>query len=82
MRLRRKKCPAVATNTFDYFGGILSYLIIAIPIFLFGSYDHMRGSDDECKTGGALGAEISKVKYWFLCKERLNSNVRICETFT
>jgi len=41
-------------NIFDYFGGIFSYLILAIPIFS-GKYDHLTPSD--------LGSLISQVTH-------------------
>lgn len=41
-------------NTFDYLGGFLSYIIIAIPIFT-GVYDGL--------TPGELSALISKVGF-------------------
>lgn len=43
-------------NTFDYVGGFLSYIIIAIPIFT-GVYDSL--------TPGELSALISKVSMFF-----------------
>lgn len=44
---------SVGINTFDYLGGVLSYIIIAIPIFT-GIYDSL--------TPGELSALISKVR--------------------
>lgn len=42
----------VGVNTFDYLGSILSYIVIAIPIFA-GQYDGL--------TPGELSALVSKV---------------------
>lgn len=47
---------SVGVNTFDYLGGFLSYIIIAIPIFS-GIYDGLSPSD--------LSALISKVGFFF-----------------
>ena len=41
-----------SVNIFDYVGGILSYLIIAIPLFS-GDYDHLAPEE--------IGALISRV---------------------
>lgn len=46
---------SVGVNTFDYLGSILSYIVIAIPIFA-GEYDGL--------TPGELSALVSKVS-WF-----------------
>ncbi len=43
---------SVGVNTFDYLGSILSYIVIAIPIFA-GEYDGL--------TPGELSALVSKV---------------------
>lgn len=43
----------VSTQTIDYFGGILSYLIIAIPIFVLDSYEDVPPTE--------LAGIISKV---------------------
>jgi len=40
----RKLTLDLATNTFDYMGSVLSYLVIAVPIFA-GTYDHMDSSE-------------------------------------
>lgn len=45
---------SVGVNTFDYMGSILSYIVIAIPIFA-GEYDGL--------TPGELSALVSKVSY-------------------
>lgn len=47
----------VGVNTFDYLGGFLSYIIIAIPIFS-GVYDSL--------TPGELSALISKVDMFYV----------------
>ncbi len=46
---------SVGVNTFDYLGSILSYIVIAIPIFA-GEYDGL--------TPGELSALVSKVSYF------------------
>lgn len=46
----------VGVNTFDYLGGFLSYVVVAIPIF-GGLYDGL--------TPGELSALISRVQYFF-----------------
>lgn len=56
LNLRRRLLsspPSVGVNTFDYLGGFLSYIIIAIPIFT-GIYDGL--------SPGELSALISKVR--------------------
>lgn len=47
---------SVGINTFDYLGGVLSYIVIAIPIFT-GIYDSL--------TPGELSALISKVRMFY-----------------
>ncbi len=46
---------SVGVNTFDYLGSILSYIVIAIPIFA-GEYDGL--------TPGELSALVSKVSHF------------------
>lgn len=46
---------SVGVNTFDYLGSILSYIVIAIPIFA-GDYDGL--------TPGELSALVSKVSHF------------------
>ena len=49
----------VSINSFDYLGSILSYVVIAVPIFM-GKYDNLSPSD--------LSALISQVSYSNLVK--------------
>lgn len=62
----------VGVNTFDYLGGFLSYIIIAIPIFS-GVYDSL--------TAGELSALISKVDMFYVFSY-LNSSFYLCQNRT
>ena len=53
-----------STNMFDYFGGIASYMVIAIPIFA-GVYDSM---DEPALAQGTHNFYFYTIKitnYWF-----------------
>ena len=42
-----------SVNFFDYFGAILSYILISIPVFYLGWYDHLSAVE--------LSSLVSKV---------------------
>jgi hypothetical protein len=48
----------VATNSFDFFGGILSYIIIAIAIFVQNKYEGQMGPE--------LNGRISENAFYYL----------------
>ncbi|CAJ0609181.1 unnamed protein product [Cylicocyclus nassatus] len=53
------KYPAQFLQNFiDYYGAVLSYLIILFPVFIFHSYDHMDGP--------TLAQQISNNAFYFL----------------
>ncbi|GMR60153.1 hypothetical protein PMAYCL1PPCAC_30348, partial [Pristionchus mayeri] len=47
-----------ATNAFQYFGSILSYLLLAIPVFITQDYAHMEPSE--------IAKEISRNSFFYL----------------
>lgn len=61
----------LGVNTFDYMGSILSYIVIAIPIFA-GNYDHL--------TPGELSALISKNA--FVCIYLINCFTQLIDLST
>ncbi|GMT12115.1 hypothetical protein PFISCL1PPCAC_3412, partial [Pristionchus fissidentatus] len=56
-----------ATNAFQYFGSILSYLLLAIPVFLTAEYDAL--------TPAEIAKEISRNSFFYLYLISAFSNV-------
>ncbi|GMS81069.1 hypothetical protein PENTCL1PPCAC_3244, partial [Pristionchus entomophagus] len=56
-----------ATNAFQYFGSILSYLLLAIPVFITQDYAHMEPSE--------IAKEISRNSFFYMYLISAFSNI-------